>query len=292
MLRSVRPLRLILLILLLGSPWYLIMLNRHDELWDFFFVREVVGRIAGHEDGRKGFPGFHFAVAAAFWMPWWPVLFYAAKKKFNGWRNMSLRAKFASIPWPVWSALVFLAIYSFVSSKLITYTLPGLPFIAVAVGRQLGDFKVDITHWHTRLVAAACVFYLIVGVVIPRIESDLSKNSTVKNVINEAVSRGAEVLVMDYHCPGAEFYFEGPVWYVDVRDIAQAHDVQGQFENRYFVSKENIVHQVTETEADIWLIQIRTHPLPWKQKLIEMNQEIGDAKFEVGDFRCIQVQRS
>lgn len=211
LIQSLCPIRLFFMILLLGSPWYIIMIQRHTELWDFFFVREIAGRVAGHADGRKGFPGFHFAVAAAFWLPWWPVALFQARKKFGEWKHRNWRTQIQSIPWEIWAAFFVVGIYSLVSSKLITYTLPGLPFLTVYIGNTLSKTEISFRKWPLKIAAFATIIILAIGFTIPKIENDLKRNSSVREAIEFAKSNGAHLIIMDDYWPGAEFYFDMPI---------------------------------------------------------------------------------
>jgi len=204
------------------------MMQRHSELIDFFLHRELVGRISGHEDGRTGFPGYHIAVAMGLWLPWWPFLSEIARKHFPQWRTWSSRDRREALPREAVAAIGVLLIFSFVSSKLITYTLTGLPFLAIAIGSQFQSKSFSLREWPARIALVMPIVFLGAVVTVSRNDDNLGSNSSVRNVASEAKEAGVELLIFDRHRPGAEVYFGENVIYVNTKDIVQVDHAEGQ----------------------------------------------------------------
>lgn len=292
---ALRPGRLLLVILLLGSPWYLAMMLRHRELWDFFLHRELAGRVTGHVDGRHGFPGFHLAVALAFWLPWWPVLLLPARENWSRWRRMRWREKCQALPWEFVTALGVILIYSFVSSKLVTYILPGLPYLAVAVGGEIARRCESFSprRWPAGVTATGTALLLAVGILIPLFETSLGRNSSVRRAVIEARERGAERIIFDEFWPGAEFYFGEFVWFVDVKDPVQVRDLSGQVPAKHFLSKQQVAPLVESSERPVWLVQYAGHfqnPQKWARHLLGARPDPKAEPVRIGDFYLWQLR--
>ncbi|MCP5540416.1 MAG: glycosyltransferase family 39 protein [Akkermansiaceae bacterium] len=294
-LRALKPLRLLLVILALGLPWYLLMAHRHPELWDFFLRRELAGRVVGHPDDRDEFFGFQFLIAALFWLPWWPVL---VRPIVRAWKSASGagRERLKGLPWEPLAAVLVVAVYSLIASKLPTYTLPGAPFVAVAVGGLLARESFTFRRWPARAAAVATLGLVAVSLVSPRIESSIGGNSSVRLAMAEARSRGADWIVCDEFWPGAEFYFGENVLYVDEADHLQVAGSAGQEPAEHFVSKRDIAGRLAGLEGEIWIVDRFTpepSPRHWRETVL--GTESGSARPEpvrVGDFRLQKVTPS
>lgn len=291
LLAALRPVRLLLVILVLGSPWYILMMAQHEELKDFFLHRELAGRVAGHVDGRRGFPGFHLLVAAGFWLPWWPLLAHEAWRRRAGWMSIpAWRDRWGAIPWEVAAALGVVLIFSAVSSKLITYVITGLPYLAAFGGCLLAERTLENRSQKipaTGIVLATGVGLALVAVALPFFENRLGRNSSLRLVIEEARKRGADWIVCDEFWPGAEFYFGENVWFVDVKDLLQVHDLEGQFPQKHFLGKSEVESRVNAVSGSVWLIQYKDNirnPQKWERHLLAGRDEPAGAPLEVNDF--------
>lgn len=293
LLAALRPGRLLLVILVLGSPWYLLMMARHEELRDFFLHRELAGRVAGHVDGRRGFPGFHLAVAAVFWLPWWPFLAKEAWRSRAAWlATAGWRHRLRAIPWEVAAALGVVLIFSAVSSKLITYVITGLPYIAAATGGRLsasvsGEAGKDRRRAATGLALAVGAGMAVVALALPALESRLGRNSSLRLPMRAVRERGGDWVVCDEFWPGAEFYFGEDVWFVDVKDILQVHDLEGQFPQKHFLTKSEAADRIRAVSGSVWLVQYRDHarkPQKWERQLLAGRRDPEGPPLEVGDF--------
>ncbi len=288
LLSRLRPIRLLLVILLLGSPWYIIMMNRHEELFSFFFVREVAGRITGHEDGRTGFFGFHFAVASVVWLPWWPFWIIRCRQLKDSWKNLSWNERRLKLPWEIVGATLILVIFSCVSSKLVTYSLPGVPLIAAWTGYMIAGQSEAFRKKCTALFFTACVTLIIAGTLMPIFENKVGRSSSVRKAAAIAKENGADFLISDSIRPSLEFYFGENVWYVTTADITQAEGVKGQDLGAHFISPELIRNKVEQLDADVWLLDYPHRSQHWEEILISSAFE----KIEVGSMNLWHIKSS
>jgi len=284
-----KPIRLLLIILLLGSPWYIFMMQRHAELVDFFLHRELVGRISGHDDGRTGFPGYHIAVAMGLWLPWWPVLTENAKKHFPQWRTGSWRDRREALPWEAVAAIGVLLIFSFVSSKLITYTLTGLPFLAVAIGSQFQSKTFSLKEWPSRVALIMPVVFFAAIVTVSLIDENLGSNSSVRNVASKAKEAGVELLIFDRHRPGAEVYFGENVIYVNTKDITQVDHADGQNIHIHFATVPEMFARIKATTGGVWYVQTRDKQPVWGNHLLQKYSAEGNGSLS-GDFKLWRIK--
>ena len=289
LLSAFKPLRLLLIILALGCPWYLMMMQRHPELTDFFFHRELVGRIVGHEDGRKGFPGYHIAVAIGMWLPWWPVLLESARKQFPRWRTLPWRNRREAVPWEAMAAIGVLLIFSFVSSKLVTYTLTGVPFLAAAVGSLIHSQPLRWKAWPTRIALVMSVAFLITAPSIYFLEDRLGSNSSVRRAAKHAKEVGVELLIFDRHRPGAEFYFGENVIYVNTKDIVQVDEAKGQNPHEHFTTAAEMLDRINATTGGVWYVQTLVEQPGWGRDLVQ-KYSAGERMTWSGDFRVWRIK--
>ncbi|MDF1738958.1 MAG: glycosyltransferase family 39 protein [Verrucomicrobiales bacterium] len=280
LLSRLRPLRLLLVILLLGSPWYIIMMNRHEELFSFFFVREVAGRITGHEDGRTGFFGFHFAVASVVWLPWWPFWIIRCRQLKDTWKNLSWNERRLKLPWEIVAATLVLVIFSCVSSKLITYSLPGVPLIAAWTGLMISEQSEAFRKKCVILFFAAGITLLIAGTLMPRFEDQVGRSSSIRKAVAIAKEQGADFLISDRFRPSLEFYFGENVWYITETDLTQAKDVAGQFIAAHFVLPDDLPGRVEQLDGDIWFLDLANRTYDWEPGLTASSIK----KIEAGDL--------
>lgn len=285
LLSRLRPLRLLGLVLLVGSPWYVVMMTRHAELREFFFHRELVGRVTGHADGRTGFPGFHFVAAAALWLPWWPKVVALAWRHRHRWmERVSWKGRLRSLPFEPVTALLILVIFSAISSKLITYTLPGVPMLAVAVGSLMRKRQFSFRNADERWLAIGAVLAAALVLTLPLVESDLGSNSSTRKAVEQTRALGAKGWISDRFLPGLEFYGGESVWYVNTDSLVQVDDSKGQSPKDHFLEAEEAHRFVSRWDRDLWLVQAGKLLPHWKQRLIEERSEPDTPPLKVGNF--------
>lgn len=195
-------------ILALGAAWFLSMMSQHPELKQFFFGRELAGRMAGRVDGRHGSKFYYLPVSLVAWLPWWP---WAAWSFWRTRRGLAGQKWYAALPLEWWIVAVGLIIFSLASSKLPTYTLTLAPWAALGLAGlilRVSDDVDDVRAPRIGLVVAGC-FALLVSIgafVFPRYESALGVNSSVRQVCAFLRSRHAARVDADQYWPGMEFY--------------------------------------------------------------------------------------
>jgi 4-amino-4-deoxy-L-arabinose transferase-like glycosyltransferase len=220
-------------ILLLGAPWFVVMMVRHPELKDFFLGRELVGRVAGGVHHREGPFGYYLATSAVAWLPWWPVLLGAWWAKRAFWPLRSWRDYRHALGVDGWCVIVGVAVFSCISSKLPSYTLPFAPWLALGLARGVLAVR---PHWSDRAFrrliawpAAGCVAVIAVATpIFPRFEAELGSGSSLRPVARRLQQEGAELVLLDRYWPGIEFYFGSDVRYVLPQGPRQRPDDPGK----------------------------------------------------------------
>lgn len=278
-------------ILILGSPWYVSMMMRHRELTGFFFGRELAGRVVGHVTGRKGPIYYYLAVSLVAWMPWAPLILILGWKTFwsrfkRGWR-WGIRA----IGWEGWIAGVGLLIFSLISSKLPTYTLPIAPWIAVLLARSLIKLQTEILpiklrRWIYATLAVYVSILIAIVVAAPRFESRLGANSSMRPVASALRERGAQRVFMDQYWPGMEVYFGERVVYVvgqSQRQLRLTGEDQELTGAEHFRSIETWKKMAERWEdGDAWLVRyVKNRNSPFNE--IE-NSSRAKEKIQIGNF--------
>lgn len=208
-----RALRLWLLVpgvLLLGSPWYVSMLRTYPELRGFFFGRELAGRMTGHVDGRRGSPLYYLGVSLVAWLPWWPLAAWAAWKIGLARAERGVRPLARRLGVEGWIVLVGLLVFSLASSKLPTYTVTLAPWAALCLARAVcAAFVTPANPWPRGALGLAAGFAAVAlaGVlVLPRFESALGVNSSLREIARRTQADGPRHVFADRYWPGLEFY--------------------------------------------------------------------------------------
>lgn len=221
-LQALRPARLIGAMLVLGLPWFLLMIARHPELKQFFLGRQMAGHITGQGESRRGPIWYHLALAPFDWMPWsfilvglWIYRKWIRKESINGIWGLT-----------EWMAAIGLIIFSLNSSKLPTYTLLLTPW----VGLSLANFWLRIKGDEACRPALAIVALFYIGCfgllnwVYPKYETKLGANSSLRSVATELQEQGATFVVLDRYWPGFDLYFKGDIFYAVRNWIQQRSD--------------------------------------------------------------------
>jgi len=196
--------------LLLGLPWFLYIMRIHPQLEDFFLHREMIGRVAGHVDGRRGPVYFYLLVILLAWLPWWPLALYGYWKggiRFR-WRTAGFE------PYVIGTGLI---VFSLVSSKLQTYILPLAPWAALLATRLMVGYSGFKPRRCVALAGAAVACYMAAGFFLPQVESSLGRNSSMRTISALLKARGAKAVYADRYWPGLEFYSGESVFYFGVK---------------------------------------------------------------------------
>ena len=203
-------------ILLCGSPWYLAMLHRYPELRTFFFQRELAGRLAGRVDGRHGSKLYYLPISFLGWLPWWPC---------GGWIIWRNRARWFGTTWGErwqtwrqrlgiegWIVVVGMVIFSLASSKLPSYTVLLMPWVALVLARVIAPRALVSPQPYLLTTAGAAVMMVAaLCVVPPRVESRFGVNSSLREVCRFLQAHGACRVDADRYWAGMEFYLGADV---------------------------------------------------------------------------------
>lgn len=288
---ALRPIRLLLLVLIAGSPWYLDLMHRHPELRGFFFGRELVGRIVGHPDGRRAPFFFHAAFSLVGWMPWWPATLAGLAAH---WRETAERLRtnrWQALPLEVWIVVTGVTVYSLISSKLVTYTLPFAPWAALICARWLTRQRGDKNRprsirWVSWTAAVFMLLFLVASFALPRWESRLGLSSTMREVGRCLRERHATIVYLDRYMPGMEFYFGERTYYVVTHVPRQLPSDTGQCEELgepHFLTPQAFpAHLMSHASNTVWLVRYKgrsTSPLTAAMSLGDERERL-----RIGDF--------
>ncbi len=309
--RAVRLWLLLPAILLLGSPWYLSMLHTHPELKQFFFGRELAGRMAGSVDGRHGSKFYYVAVSLLGWLPWWPV------GAWIWWRQRAVvptttgeTPSAAPLPWyrrlglEGWIVATGLVIFSLASSKLPTYTLPLAPWAALLIARPLAGFRQreqpETIPRGLLWPAAGFAAVTIVGsLLLPRFESRLGVNSSLRDVARFLQAHDARHADFDHYWAGSEFYLgEGATRYVMLHNRQQERASDAGLYPRLFIEPDawrdltlGDVRAPGERLQERWLVRFSKQKGTPFEALFEAIKRSGDRAriIRIGDFELLRT---
>lgn len=297
--KALRPGRLLLFIAVAGSPWYLDLMLREPELRDFFLGRELAGRVVGHPDGRKGPFYYHLAFSLVGWLPWWPAaLVLAFRERGRLLREIQLR-RARAVPLEGWVVLTGLTVFSLLSSKLVTYTLPYAPWAALWCVRILGGLSEprwtpSRLRFVVRCAAVFLLFYIAAGFVLPRIETRLGLGSSVRSVGVFLRDHHAGEVYVDRYFPSLEQYFGERVYYVKdqpPRQLTTDAGVCPGLGQSHFVTPNEAERRLMEQPGtDRWLIRYKgksSSPLTRTLTQLPVVEEI-----RLGDFVLDHVAAS
>jgi 4-amino-4-deoxy-L-arabinose transferase-like glycosyltransferase len=281
--RALRPGRLVLGILALGSPWFLLAMREHPSLVDFFLHRELAGRVAGHADGRQGPAYYYLLVSLAAWLPWWPAALAGFRRRY--WKDGREAAG-----WEGAVAVAGILFFSAISSKLPTYTLTLAPWVAVLFARwllaALGGALFPVRPRLAWPVLGSALGYLLLASAAPGFQSSLGRNSSLSDVaawIRRHPEEGG--VIADHYWPGLEFYLGENVRYTNTRPPVELGE-QAEEAREHFLDKEKLGEAVRGRVA--WLVHYRKEdrspllPLKASGTVLETR--------EVGDFELWRVR--
>lgn len=154
--RSLLSFPLALISVALSLSWFLLVAQRHPELYDLFLGRELVDRVASNAHGRREPFLFYFFMLPAAMLTWLPALLPALGRT---WRDRRQDAMSRLALW--WIALPF-TMFTLSTSKMPTYVLPLLPLLAIAVGRTLIELS-DRPVWRR----TQAVWAILPGIILP-----------------------------------------------------------------------------------------------------------------------------
>ncbi len=130
----------LLLSLGLASFWFLAADRRIPHTLNYMLFHQAAGHVLGGTiKGRKGFPGYFFAILAGGLLPWTLLLGWLWRRAH--WRNMSGIQKDGWLMLNAWTIFTF-ALFNVTHSKLPPYILPMFPPLAAMLAlRFFGETK-------------------------------------------------------------------------------------------------------------------------------------------------------
>ena len=293
-------------ILALGAAWFLSMMSRYPELQHFFFGRELAGRMAGRVDGRHGSKIYYLPISAVGWLPWWPLAVW------SGWKN---RGRFAPSTgtstietWCLrlgvegWIVVTGLVIFSLAASKLPTYTLTLAPWAALGMARLvvlLSASEASIPFYRRLPVLAASGFIVVViagALLMPRYETKLGVNSSLRTVCDFLRRQGATRVDADQYWPSMEFYLgDAVVHYVVNNDRQQERSTDPGLPPNRFIDPENwpslkeIAGKSGPSASGLWLVRFSKRKNSPFDSVFAGNQEKRLSKM-IGQFELIHAR--
>ena len=156
----------LLIFLVIAAPWFVLVDSRNPEFFNFFFINEHFRRFLTPSHHRTG-PLYYFVpVLLIGFLPWLSVAWQSMSRAV---REPRLANRFApGIMLLVWSGFIFI-FFSISESKLISYTLPVAPALALLIGAYLSRLTVAQVRRHLLAYAillpgaAAGLAYTIYG---------------------------------------------------------------------------------------------------------------------------------
>ncbi|PXW27328.1 glycosyltransferase family 39 protein [Paraburkholderia caballeronis] len=137
------------------TPWFVLVQQRNPEFFNFFFVVQQFRRYLTPEQNRPGALYYFVPVLIVGFLPWLSVAFQSFRhalrmpRQPNGFAPVTLLV--------VWSAFIFV-FFSASHSKLISYTLPIAPALALVIGAYLP--LMTRAQWQ-RLLSGYAVFLVV-----------------------------------------------------------------------------------------------------------------------------------
>ncbi|MGI4984269.1 MAG: glycosyltransferase family 39 protein [Janthinobacterium lividum] len=151
----------LLIFLVIAAPWFLLVQSRNPEFFDFFFINEHFRRFLLPDHHRAGVPYYFVPVLLVGFLPWLSVFGQSVWQALRLPRQPNNFSPVIMIC--VWAVFIFL-FFSLSKSKLVSYTLPVAPALALLIGRYLPTLSRE--QWRRHLAGYA-VFLLaaMIGVV-------------------------------------------------------------------------------------------------------------------------------
>ncbi|WP_118178916.1 glycosyltransferase family 39 protein [Paraburkholderia phosphatilytica] len=116
------------------TPWFVLVQDRNPEFFNFFFIVQQFRRYLTPEQNRPGAFWYFVPVLLVGFLPWLSVSVQSVRHALRVPRQPN---GFAPVPLLlIWSAFIFL-FFSASHSKLVSYTLPVAPSLALVIGMYL-----------------------------------------------------------------------------------------------------------------------------------------------------------
>ncbi|GAB2880068.1 glycosyltransferase family 39 protein [Paraburkholderia jirisanensis] len=137
------------------TPWFLLVQERNPEFFNFFFVVQQFRRYLTPEQNRPGAFYYFVPVLIVGFLPWLSVILQSLRRALQTPRQANGFAPVLMLL--VWSGFIFL-FFSASHSKLLSYTLPIAPALALLIGLYLPLVTKERFHRH---LAGYAVFLVV-----------------------------------------------------------------------------------------------------------------------------------
>ncbi|MDR5750581.1 MULTISPECIES: glycosyltransferase family 39 protein [unclassified Caballeronia] len=140
----------LIVFLIVAAPWFVLVQMKNPEFFNFFFIVQQFKRYLTPEQNRPG-PLYYFVpVLIVGFLPWLSIVYQSTRHALKLPRQPN---GFAPVPLLlIWTLFIFL-FFSASHSKLLSYTLPIAPSIALVLGIYLP--LVTRVQWHRHLIGYA-----------------------------------------------------------------------------------------------------------------------------------------
>jgi 4-amino-4-deoxy-L-arabinose transferase-like glycosyltransferase len=157
-----------ILLLVLVSPWFVLVSLKHPFFLQFFFIHENISRFLTTVHHRTAPFYFFVPVLAVGFLPWsvfLPKVFIDACRK----RGLAMKRDPILALLMIWSLFIFL-FFSFSQSKLIGYLLPIFPALALLTGALFEEVleEENLPSWMMGGIISLILIF-IVGLVVLKI---------------------------------------------------------------------------------------------------------------------------
>jgi 4-amino-4-deoxy-L-arabinose transferase-like glycosyltransferase len=194
-------LRGVVLALAIGLSWFVVLSIRRPELFEYFWRYELVQRFASHAHGRSKPIWFFIPVLIIGFLPWTP---WAVAGLRGAWRRLRERnlepAQALLLAWVIPPLLIL----SLSGSKLLTYVLPLLPAMALAVAARL---RTPERAW--RIALPALIVWVAAAGAMPLVEDRFAQQASVRVLARQLAAQPdaatAQVFACEVRAHGFEF---------------------------------------------------------------------------------------
>ncbi len=132
------------------SPWFVLVQQRNPEFFNFFFIVQQFRRYLTPEQNRPGAFYYFVPVLLIGFLPWLSVSIQSLRRALGAARQPNGFAPVLLML--VWSGFIFL-FFSASHSKLLSYTLPIAPPLALVIGMYLPTLS--RAQWRRHLIGYA-----------------------------------------------------------------------------------------------------------------------------------------
>jgi 4-amino-4-deoxy-L-arabinose transferase-like glycosyltransferase len=165
--KAMAPLWGILIIAVIGLPWYILEYLRHGQIFlDFALGFLFLSRFQGVVSGHTG-PWFYYFLALTLgfapWSHFIPLSLWRSIKQLT--TNYKLQNNSAELLILCFVIPAFI-VFSIAKTKIPNYILPLYPFLAMMVGKLWADFLDDNSTFKSMLISHLCLAVVVILVFI------------------------------------------------------------------------------------------------------------------------------